>query len=313
MVDVVGSESADSGGLLRVEHDEQPGDSVVEREGVVVEKPSGLVPSVFGVEHAGRALPGGGGKLEAGQLLSFRPANERSGAASLADGGGCHPFVEVELGAGRKGAVAGVEPVEEHRRRLDLAACGCCLVDGGGGVAGAVPKPAQDMPGRVSVQDLSVVRFSSSERLGDPRFELSEVLIAFRQGVGGHEHGAQVMKGFGGGELIERCVGERADAAGELFEHGDGGAVGEPSQRCGGPLDGDQGVVEIVQLGPDVVGAVGQQFLDAAAQLTAGAVSGDELAGIATRRACLPPGCVDAGAVGAQRFGPSARTHWGKG
>jgi len=244
-VDVVDRESADSGGLLRVEHDEQPGDSVVEREGVVVEKPSRLVPSVFGVEHAGRALPGGGGKLEAGQLLSFRPANERSGAASLADGGGCHPFVEVELGAGRKGVMSGIDPVEEHRRRLDLAACGCCLVDGGGGVAGAVPKPAQDMPGRVSVQELTVVRVSTSDRFGDPRFELSEVLIAFRQGVGGDEHGAEVMDGLGDGQLVKRGVGERADTGGELVEHRNSATVREPSQHCGGPLHGDQSVVEV--------------------------------------------------------------------
>src|SRR5680860_450875 len=133
---------ADRGGLLGVEQHEQPGEAMLRRKGVVVEQSSGLFPASLGVENAGWAGPGGGGEIEAGQFLLLGPSDEGSRAAALAAGGGGHPAVEVELGAGGKAELAGSEPVQEPCGGVDVATGEGGLVGGGVGVAGSLAHPS---------------------------------------------------------------------------------------------------------------------------------------------------------------------------
>jgi hypothetical protein len=61
-VDVVEVQSADGRGALGVEQEQQPGDTVVGVEGVVVQQPFGLLPALFMVQWTGGAGPSGGGE-----------------------------------------------------------------------------------------------------------------------------------------------------------------------------------------------------------------------------------------------------------
>lgn len=96
-VDVIEGESADCGGLLGVEQDKQASDSIVGFEGVVVQQPAGVLPSGFSVEGAGRAVPSGGGEIQADQLLALGPADEVSRGATLGEARTGYPAIEVAL------------------------------------------------------------------------------------------------------------------------------------------------------------------------------------------------------------------------
>jgi hypothetical protein len=98
-VDVIEGEAADRGRPLGVKQHEQPGDSVVGFEGVVVQQSAGLVPAGFGVDDAGGAGPFGCGEVQAGQFLLFGPADEAAGLTAVGGLRVGKPRVEIWLPA----------------------------------------------------------------------------------------------------------------------------------------------------------------------------------------------------------------------
>ena len=176
------------------------------------------------------------------------------------------------------------------------------LAVGGVGAADPVAQPAQDVPGRVAVQDLLLLRVSpGGDGLRDPAFELDEVLVAGGQRSGGDQDAAQVRQWLARGHLVERGVSERAQACGKLGEHGLRGAAGEPGQDSSWPVSGGQRLVQDLHLGADVAGAVGDDLVQPLAEMTAAACSGDQASGAAAGRAGLEEARVRDGAVSAQR------------
>src|SRR5260370_415460 len=67
-VDMIEGQAADRRGPVGVEEKEQAGDAVLGLERVVVEQAAGVVPSGLRVDDAGRAVPAGGGEIEAGPV-----------------------------------------------------------------------------------------------------------------------------------------------------------------------------------------------------------------------------------------------------
>lgn len=74
--DVVEGESADRGGGLRVEDNEQSGDAILRLKVIVVEQPTCLLPACLSVDLTGRSVPTDGGELQGRQLLLVGPADE---------------------------------------------------------------------------------------------------------------------------------------------------------------------------------------------------------------------------------------------
>ena len=113
-VEVVEGEAADRRGLLGVEQDQQPGDTVAGGEGIVVQQPAGLLPAFVVVQRPGGAGPPGGGELQAGvDAERNRPADEVAGfgfAGSVVAG---QPSVEVGLGTAGDGQAAVAQPAQQ--------------------------------------------------------------------------------------------------------------------------------------------------------------------------------------------------------
>ena len=170
----------------------------------------GLCPASFGVDDAGGPCPPGGGEAQAGQLLVAAqrmkcPAGPRW--LVLARG---HPLVKVGLRAGGQRETACGQPVQECHGGGDVPAGDAGLVVGGVGAADPVAQPAQDVPGRVAVQDLLLLPVGpAGDGLRDPAFELDEVLVAGGQRSGGDQDAAQVRQWFARGQFVERGMGER--------------------------------------------------------------------------------------------------------
>jgi hypothetical protein len=106
MQDVLGRQRRDDVQLLGVEQDEEPGDAVSGRVGVVVEEPARVSPPAVLVERPRRAGPARGRGREAGGVAAAgRPADE---VRRPGEGGGRtgQPLVEVGLGAAGQGQPA---------------------------------------------------------------------------------------------------------------------------------------------------------------------------------------------------------------
>ena len=104
--DVLGCQGGDVVELLGVEQDEEPGDPVGGRAGVVVEEPARVCPPAVLVKRPGRAGPARGRSGEAGGVAAGdRPADEVRRPGEVAGGPG-QPLVEVGLGAGGQGQPA---------------------------------------------------------------------------------------------------------------------------------------------------------------------------------------------------------------
>src|SRR6266704_3869154 len=192
-LDVTEGEAADGGGLLGVEKDEQSRDPVPGLEGAVVQQLPGLCPAPFGVDDAGGACPPGGREAQAGQLLVAGPADEVPGRAALADARRGRPLVEIALRAGGQREPACGQPVQECHGGGDVPAGDAGLAVGGVGAADPVTQPAQDVPGRVAVQDFLLLRIGpAGGGLRGPAFELDEVLVAGGQRSGGDQDAAQM-------------------------------------------------------------------------------------------------------------------------
>ncbi len=306
-LDVAESEAADGGGLLGVEQDEQPGDPVLGLEGVVMQQVPGLRPASFGIDDAGGARPPGGGKVQAGQLLVAGPADEVPGRAALAGARRGRPLVEVALRAGGQREPACGQPVQERHGGSDVPAGDIGLTAGRVGAADPLAQPADHVPDRVAVQDLLLLPVSPvSDGPRDPAFELDKVLVAGGQRSGGDQDAAQMGQRLARGQFVERGVGERAQARGELGEHGLRDAAGEPGQDSSRPVSGGQRLMQDPQLGADVAGVAGDELVEPLAEMAAAACSGDQASGTAAARAGLEEARVRGGAVSAQRRVASA-------
>src|SRR6266699_704005 len=291
-LDVTEGKAADGGGLLGVEQDEQPSDPVLRPEGTVIQQLPGLCPSPFGVDDTGGACPPGGREAQAGQLLVASPADEVPGRAALADARRGRPLVEIALRAGGQREPACGQPGQECHGGGDVPAGDAGLVVGGVGAADPVTQPAEYVPGRVAVQDLLLLPVGpAGDGLRDPAFELDEVLVAGGQRSGGDQDAAQMHQWLARGEFVERDL---------------RGGAGEPGQDSGWPASGGQRLVQDLQLGADVAGAVGEQLVKPLTEMAAAACSGDQAPGAAAGRAGLEEARVRDGAVSAQRRVTSA-------
>src|SRR5258708_3234846 len=98
----------------------------------------------------GRAVPPGGGEIEAGQVLAPGPADEVPGLAVMGGVIAGQPGVEVALPGGGQREAAGGEPVQQRDRGPDVPLDGGGLPDGDVLAAGTAPEPAQGMPESVA-------------------------------------------------------------------------------------------------------------------------------------------------------------------
>jgi len=115
-VEVCSPESADAAECLSVEQDEQAGDAVGGGQGVVVQEPSGVLPSLVGRLYRAE-LPGGcrGGRQSSCQVvLPLRPGEEH-GQQPMGSYAGGQPVVEVGLGAAGQVEVVLAKGVQEAR------------------------------------------------------------------------------------------------------------------------------------------------------------------------------------------------------
>jgi hypothetical protein len=113
-VDAVEGEPADGRGPLGVEQDQQPGDPVGGRDGVVVQEAAGLLPALVLVQRPGGAGPPDGGEPKPAVDAAGRsPADEVAGlglAGGIAAG---DPGIKVSLGAAGQGMPPLAEPAEQ--------------------------------------------------------------------------------------------------------------------------------------------------------------------------------------------------------
>lgn len=99
-----------------------PGDSVADREGVIVEEAFGVVPAFLGVVRPGGPSPADRAEGQAtGVSVANGPADEVRGLVAIAISAG-RPGVEVGLSAVGQCVVVVGEPVQEVRGRGDVAA-----------------------------------------------------------------------------------------------------------------------------------------------------------------------------------------------
>ena len=130
---MLGRQSADDVEFLGVEQDQETGDPVGGRVGVVVQQPSRVGPAPVLVEW-----PGGAG-----------PAGCRGGEPGRGPAG--QPLVEIGLIAGGQGRSSGVQPVQEGGSAGDLSADVVDLLVGSGLTGETATEAAQVMPDRVGV------------------------------------------------------------------------------------------------------------------------------------------------------------------
>ena len=94
-------------------------------------------------------------------------------------------------------------------------------------------------------------------------------------------------------------MGERASSGGEVDEHRSDRGPREPVRDRVGPIGGGQGVVQGLQFGADLSGAVGEDLAELTVQPAAAADSGDEPPAGAAARAGRPEAGVRDRAAGA--------------
>ena len=305
-VDVAEGEAADDRGPLGVEEDEEPGDAVSGIEAVVVEQLSCLVPAGLGVDDAGRAAPPGGGKVQAGQLLLLRPADEVPGLAGAGGVIAGDPGVQVVLPAGGQGEVAGGEPVQQAGRGRDVPADADQLVVGGAGVPGPPAQAAQQVPDGVVVQHVLLAGVAAAvDRCGDPAFQPGHLLIAVGQRPDGDQDAAQVLDRLAARQRVEGGVSEPGPGVQALQDRRRRALV-QPGRDRAGPLGGRERLVKGTKARADFAGLVTEQFTQPAAGGAPGAPAGVDPAGFAAGRAAGPEAGIGTGAGRAERLGPGA-------
>ena len=156
-----------------------------------MEEPARLLPSGFGVDESGWAVPPDGGEIESGQLLAPGPAHEVPGLAAPGGSIAGQPLLEVTLPGGAEGELAGGQPAQQRDRGPAVL-----LHHDGPAVRGmpavvTAAKPAHQVPDGVTMQDWLLAVAGDGDR--DPAFETGQVLIARRQRTGGDQDRAQVL------------------------------------------------------------------------------------------------------------------------
>jgi hypothetical protein len=129
--------------------------------------------------------------------------------------------------------------------------------------AAASAKPSQEVPGRVPVQDLpSLGGGVGGDEIVHVPFEADHLLVALRQGAGGHEHAADVLDDLSFRESVQGLVRQGPTAGAEIGQNGGDDAAGEPAHRGAGSFGAGQGVVESLQLGGYGSRVVGEEFVE---------------------------------------------------
>ena len=250
------------------------------------------------MERERRALPALHGPVEEGP---------QAGAAVFAVLG--VPGVDVDLAAGRQGAVPFGEPAEVAGGVFDLL--GGEAADARRDVAPvrSGPEPGKDVPGREEPDRLGVAGVGDAGQVpGKPALEGADVLVGRWQDSAGHQEFFQVSCCPPGLELVERVVGQRDLPEAELPQHLRGvpwlaRAHLQPGQPACGPVHRRQQAEQGRQLGADAAGAVVQEDGEPAGERAAFAEpSAQQLALQAAARAVkglreLCAGGADRGAV----------------
>ena len=108
------------------------------------------------------------------------------------------------------------------------------------------------MPARITADQLLLVGVGPGrDRLGNPRFELDEVLIADGQCASGDKDSPEMGERLARGEIVECGVGE-GGATGDLAEHYGNGASGDPVQRGRWTVELSERPTERLELGGPV-------------------------------------------------------------
>jgi hypothetical protein len=140
---------------------------------------------------------------------------------------------------------------------------------------------------------------------GEKGFEPDHFLIALGQRADGDERLAQVSEGRGGGQLVERLVGELDAARGEAGQHGRDGRLGQPAhRRARVPGSGDL-AAECLQPGRKGPAGGTHELVEAPVDEAAGAPAGAGMGRVTAGRAGGPG--RGRGAADAERIGQGAR------
>ncbi len=208
-----------------------------------------------------------------------------------------HPVFEVALAAAGQGQILVREPVQEIDSGPEMHTCDVELGVSDVVAAASAAKPADQVPGRVAVQDLSPLGggVGGDEVLHVP-FEADHLLVAGRKGAGCHEDGADVFDDFAVGEFVQGLVGQGTSAGGQVGQDGGDDAFREPAHGRRRPLGVGQGVVEGLQLGRDGAGVVSEEVVEPLLERAAAAGAG-----------CGQPFGLTAGRAGAPEFGGRLR------
>ena len=313
VVDVVEGESADRGGPLGVEQDEQAGDAVVGVERVVVQQPAGLLPAGLVVDDAGRAVP-----------IGWRRSRRRGRASGcLAQRTKCPAWSRWLVlrcwparCRGRPGGqLARVRSWAVSQSSRAMAAR--TLLRGrrrpGRGWSSApllrLPQPAQHVPDRRS--GAASACSSGSARLARvpviAPLEPGHVLVAGGQRAGGDQDAAQVLERLGVGQFVEGGVGERAPAGGEVGQDRRRGLLGRARPaRCRAVRWLARLSCSACSSGRIAAGVVGEQLAQPLLRAAAGARPGDRAGRAAAARAGVPEAGSGTGAGRAERCGAGA-------
>lgn len=111
------------------------------------------------------------------------------------------------------------------------------------------------------------------DRSGDPVLESDQVLIAWRERAGGHQHAAQVPHWFGVGQFVEPGMGQCSLSCREFAHDRRGSVFVQPAQHDVWPLVVGEVLVQDLRLRVDLSGVVAQQLTESSLQRAAGAAA----------------------------------------
>ncbi|MGH3305681.1 MAG: hypothetical protein ACRDOK_29250 [Streptosporangiaceae bacterium] len=100
-----------------------------------------------------------------------------------------------------------------------------------------------------------------------------QVLIAWRQRAGSHQHAAQVLHWFAVGQLVESGVGQCSLPCREFAHDRRGGVLVQPGQHGVRPLVAGEVLVQGLKLRADLSGVVAQQLTESLLQRAAAAAA----------------------------------------
>lgn len=197
------------------------------------------------------------------------------------------PTVEIRLATARQGEVVGSQPVEQGDGGTNVLADPDELVVGCLGAVVALPESSQQVPDRVTVQQLLLVGVSAiGDSVADPPFQPGHLLVARRQRPDRHQHAAQVLDRLAGRQRIQRLV--REGLTRQLAQDRWRGAFVQPCGDGAGPIRGSERVVQRRQLWADFAGVVAEHVAQPLAHRATSASSIMDFPGFSASRVTAP-------------------------